>query len=68
LLIIRHGDYLTVYQNVQQINVKVGQVLATNQVIGTAFCNSDNQLATVHFAIWQELNKLNPSDWLINGK
>jgi septal ring factor EnvC (AmiA/AmiB activator) len=66
VIIIRHGDFLTVYQNIQNVVVKVGENVKTGQNIGSSFCDNDNNIATVHLEIWQELNKLNPTDWLSN--
>ena len=63
-IIIRHGDFLSVYNNITQICVKLGQNLKTNQIIGISFCDSDTQLSMVHFGIWQEMTKLNPAEWL----
>lgn len=63
-VIIRHGDYLTVYQNIQQISVKIGEKIDTNQAIGTSLCINDAKVTTVHFEIWHELTKLNPVEWL----
>ena len=63
-IIVRHGDYLTVYQNVQRVTVKAGENIKLRQVLGYSFCSNENSVSTVHFEIWQELNKLNPLDWL----
>jgi murein hydrolase activator len=63
-IIIRHGDYLTVYQNIQNIEVKVGEKVSINQVIAKSYCTKDEQISNVHFEIWNELKKMNPLDWL----
>jgi len=65
-VIIRHGDYLTVYQNLQIVNITIGDKIKTNQVIGSSFCENSSNISTIHFEIWHELNKLNPLDWLRN--
>jgi murein hydrolase activator len=65
-VIIRHGDYLTVYQNLKEVNVKVGDKIKTKQSIGVSFCDKSSNLSIVHFEIWQELKKMNPLDWISN--
>jgi septal ring factor EnvC (AmiA/AmiB activator) len=63
-VIIRHGNYLSVYQNLQVVNVKIGEQVKTKQNIGTSYCDNSNNISTVHFGLWLELTKLNPIDWL----
>lgn len=63
-IIIRHGNYLSVYQNLQKINVKNGEKVRTNQVIGYSYCDNLNMISTIHFELWQELNRMDPLKWL----
>ena len=63
-VLIRHGNYLSVYQNVVNIQVKNGEKIKTKQVIGRAFGNKDDNFSVVHFEIWNEIEKQNPEDWL----
>ncbi len=59
-IIIRHGDFLTVYQNLQKVSVKIGEEVTTKKVIGYSFCDNINNISNVHFELWQELNKMDP--------
>ena len=61
-VIIRHGNFLTVYQNLIDINVKIGDYVKTKQKIGLVFSNDDNSV--IHLEIWEELNKMDPLLWL----
>jgi len=64
-VIIRHGNYLTVYQNLREVLVKKGDKVKAKQNIGTVFTdNSDNNKSVVHFEIWKETRKENPELWL----
>jgi len=63
-VLIRHGDFLTVYQNLVNVRVKSGDKVKTKQVIGDIFTETKEDIATVHFEIWQEKNILNPEIWL----
>lgn len=64
-VIIRHGNYLTVYSNLSQVYVKAGDKVSTRQSIGKVFTDTENGNATIlHFQLWKEKTKLNPSPWL----
>ncbi len=63
-LIIRHGSYLSVYQNLINVKVNVGDDVITKQDIGEVYYDQDEEASVLHFEIWNELNKLNPRDWL----
>jgi murein hydrolase activator len=63
-IIIRHGDFLTVYQNLQKVSVKIGENVTARMVIGYSYCDNINNISTVHFELWQELNKMDPMNWL----
>ena len=63
-VIIRHGNFLTVYQNLVQVRVKPGDLVKVKQVLGTVFTEEDTNSTLLHIEIWKELIKQNPEDWL----
>lgn len=64
-VIIRHGNYLTVYSNLSQVYVKAGDKVSTRQAIGKIFTDTAEGNATIlHFQLWKEKTKLNPAPWL----
>lgn len=64
-VIIRHGNYLTVYSNLSQVYVKAGDKVTTKQAIGKIFTDREDGNSTVlHFQLWKERTKLNPEPWL----
>jgi murein hydrolase activator len=63
-VLIRHGNFLSVYQNIVNIQVKNGEKIKTKQVIGRAFGNKDDNFSILHFEIWNEIEKQNPEEWL----
>jgi len=63
-VIIRHGNFLTVYQNLVNVRVKPGDVVTVKQVLGTVFTEEESNSTLLHIEIWKELNKQNPEDWL----
>ena len=59
-LLIKHGDFYTVYSNIDQIFVQKGDQVSTQQEIG--MLNPTDK--TLHFEIWRMKVRLNPIDWL----
>jgi murein DD-endopeptidase MepM/ murein hydrolase activator NlpD len=63
-VIVRHGNYLTVYSNLTRVNVKVNQKVSTNQKIGEIDKFNNNERNILHFEIWNENKTENPERWL----
>jgi septal ring factor EnvC (AmiA/AmiB activator) len=68
-VIIAHGNYRTIYSNLQESYVKKGDKITSKQEIGSLLVNSDGTMSQVHFEIRQittdgQIKNLNPSYWL----
>jgi len=64
-VIIRHGNYLTVYSNLSEVFVKAGQKVDTKEEIGKIFTDKDEDNKTVlKFQLWHESTKLDPEQWI----
>lgn len=63
-VLIRHGEFLSVYQNLVNVRVKTGDKVLTKEVIGDAYTDEQENVAMIHFEVWQERNTLNPEEWL----
>ena len=63
-IIIRHGNYLTVYANLQNVSVRAGQKVKTGQVLGTVASDEEGQYGVMQFQVWHERTKLNPQAWI----
>ena len=64
-VIIRHGEYLTVYSNLGSVSVKKGDKVKTKQQIGTVIDSEDSR-SEMHFEIWKGSVLLNPAQWIYN--
>ncbi|MEI7501097.1 MAG: peptidoglycan DD-metalloendopeptidase family protein [Bacteroidota bacterium] len=64
VVIIRHGEYLTVYSNLGEVSVRDGQEVNAKQNIGRVFTNPDDQKSELHFEIWRGKVIQNPEIWL----
>lgn len=62
-VIIRHGEYLTVYSNLGSVSVSKGSKVKAKQSIGTVMEGDDG--AELHLEVWKNKTKLNPASWLI---
>ncbi len=65
VVMIRHGEFFTVYQNLKTINVSAGQKVSTKQALGTVGSDEDD-VSEVHFELWKGMQTQNPSLWLAN--
>lgn len=64
-VLIRHGNYISVYCNLSSASVKTGDTVKTKQSIGQVFSDeTDNGRTVLHFQLRREKEKLNPEPWL----
>ncbi|MFZ4398557.1 MAG: murein hydrolase activator EnvC family protein [Bacteroidales bacterium] len=64
VVILRHGNYLTVYSNLESVIVRRGEKVSTKQRIGTIYTDSDDNKTILQFQIWKGNAKMNPADWI----
>ncbi len=64
-VIIRHGDFLTVYSNLSKVYVKVGDMVKAHQEIGEIFSEPQTGKSVLNLQIWHENKIENPSKWLL---
>jgi septal ring factor EnvC (AmiA/AmiB activator) len=64
VVIVRHGEYLSVYSNLEVVNVREGQDVTTRQAIGKVHTNAEEQKTELHFEIWKGKLIQNPESWL----
>ena len=64
-VILRHGNYLTVYANLSSVAVSTGSRVSTGQSIGSGGASPDGSSGRLlHFQLWHERTKLNPLAWI----
>lgn len=64
-VLLRHGNYITIYQNIVDVSVKQGDKVKFKETIGKVYTEKGSKMAVLHFEIWEETQKLNPELWLI---
>lgn len=64
-VMVRHGDYLSIYNNLSKVLVKKGDVVSLGQDLGEVATNSSSGKTTLYFLIYKNMDKLDPSHWIL---
>jgi murein hydrolase activator len=68
VVIIKHGNYRTVYSNLQDVYVSIGTKVNTKQVIGSLVVPPNSSVSVAHFEIHfvngSNVQSMNPSLWV----
>ncbi len=63
-VLIRHGEFLTIYANLKDVYVKAGDKIKTKQNLGSIVFDAEDSKTDLHFEIWKGQIKLDPENWL----
>ena len=64
VVIIRHGEYFTVYSNLENVTVKRGDKVKTKQNLGTVHTSKTENKTELHFELLKQQVRQNPANWL----
>ena len=64
MVMIKHGDYYTVYSNIETTSLKKGDWIKTNQPIGRLSIDDQSNTSKVHFEVWKNKERMNPVKWI----
>ncbi len=65
VVLVRHGEYITVYAGIDKLAVRKGDKVKTGQTLGTIYVDAeDDNRAVLHFEVRRETQKLNPTEWV----
>jgi septal ring factor EnvC (AmiA/AmiB activator) len=65
-VIIKHGNYYTLYHNLVDVTVKAGQHVDTKEILGKVYTDNETRESTLYFQIWKETERNDPELWLAN--
>ncbi len=65
VVMIRHGEYLSVYSYMTDVFVKKGDKISTKQELGLLVNEAGKSKTQVHIEIWKGMTKLNPEFWIL---
>lgn len=63
-VMIQHGDYFTIYQNLSSVSVSKGDKVSIKQVIGRVRTNGDTGKTVIKFLLLQNTSYTDPKSWL----
>lgn len=63
-VIVMHGEYITVYQNLVDLKVKAGDKVDAKQELGTVHSDPDEDIAVMTLQVWKSKEILDPENWL----
>lgn len=63
-IMIRHGNYITVYKNLSKFYVNKGDKVTTKQEIGEVITNKASGESILSFGIYKDSSTQNPSQWI----
>jgi len=66
-VLLRHGEFLTVYSNLKDVYVKVGDKVTTKQNLGSILYDDDESKTVLHFEIWKGQTKMDPENWIFKS-
>lgn len=64
-ILIQHGNYISVYRNLRDINVKKGQEVDVGDVVGRVGNSRDTHRPTLNFYIFKDSHYLDPMGWIL---
>ena len=65
IVMVRHGNFLSIYANLSDISVKKGDTVKAGQTIGTIYPDPEEDGRSIlHFELRKERTKLNPLQWV----
>jgi septal ring factor EnvC (AmiA/AmiB activator) len=64
-IIVKHGEYFSVYSNVINPTVKAGDIVSAKQSIGKVYTDETDNSTKVHLEIWKGKEKINPAYWVV---
>lgn len=63
-VMIRHGEYFTIYSKLKSVSVSAGQKVNTRQNIGTVASDPAEGISEMQFQIWKGKSPVDPSGWV----
>lgn len=63
-VMVRHGEYFTVYSNLKEVLVRSGDEVTVKQPIGLVYTDEKAGESKVHLELWKGTQKLNPALWM----
>lgn len=63
-VLVQHGNYISVYKNLDNVTVQKGDMVSTKQKIGTIHTDKTTGKTILAFVIFKEVQRQNPEEWV----
>ncbi len=63
-ILIKHGNYFTLYSNITKVTVSPGQKVKAKESLGIIYKDPSDQSTKLQFQLWKSTSKMNPINWL----
>ncbi len=63
-VLVRHGNYISMYYNLSNVSVKKGDKVAAKEVLGDIYTNRFDGSTKLKFYLYKDTSKLNPEEWI----
>ena len=64
MVLIQHGNYISVYKNLDDVLVKQGENISTKQDIGSIHTDTTTGKTVLSFSLFKETVLQNPEPWI----
>jgi septal ring factor EnvC (AmiA/AmiB activator) len=64
-VMVRHGNYISIYDNLDNVYVRRGDVVNTGQELGEVATSKTTGKTTLHFLVYKNMQKMDPADWIL---
>lgn len=63
-VLIRHGNYISVYKNLDNVTVQKGDLVTTKQLLGKIHTDKTTGKTILAFVLFKEIHRQNPEEWV----
>ncbi len=67
-VMVRHGEFISVYANLEEVYVKKDDKVKVKQEIGKVHTDESEGKTELHFELWRGNAKTNPEEWILLKK
>lgn len=64
-VMVRHGNYISAYNNLEKVYVKKGDKVKTGQSLGQIFTDKVTGKTKLVFVLFKDSKRLNPASWIL---
>ena len=63
-VLVQHGNYISVYKNLDNVTIQKGDIVTTKQEIGKIHTDKTTGKTILAFVIFKEIKRQNPEEWV----